>query len=137
MKAIYFLQDTEGVKYYKMDTFWSKSRDFTHAKVHSDSEEDKIRFFNSLLSTFIKWNNLPYTDEEFDRLQKWNGSIYGFQRVLVEKSDGYSLLEDTVLSEPIYLKVIDRFVKDGFLEISDARIFMREKLLSNLLDEKN
>lgn len=120
-----------------MDTFWSKSKVFTNAKVHSDSEEDKTRFFDSLLSSFRPMNGLPYTDEQFDKIQKWNGAIYGFQRVLVEKSDRFSLLEDTVLSEPIYIKVIDRFVKDGFPETSDARILLREKLLNNLLDEKN
>ena len=52
MKAIFFVE-IEGIRFYKTDTFWSKSKDFTNAKVHTDSEDDKRRFFAPLIESVI------------------------------------------------------------------------------------
>ena len=140
MRAVYFVE-IEGIKYYKIDSFWSKSKDFTHAKIHDDSKNDKDRFFTSLISGLKPYKVEEHDDEDWVKIQRWNGSLYGYQTVLSEgKSDRWTaqmhfrLSEDTTLSNPFYLRRIDSVSRKGEVEWSDAIVVMRDKLINDILN---
>ena len=133
MKAIYFIE-IEGVKYYKTDTFWSKSKDFKHAKIHSDSNNDQERFFDPLIYQLKPRQKPEHDEDEWNKLQKWIGSLYGFQRVIKDdESNGWTLSEHALLSEPVYLRIIDTISKSGIVESIDAKVVMRDKLIDDII----
>ena len=66
MTAIYFIELKDGKKLYKTDTFWSKTENLYHAKLHDDSEHDQKRFFESLTSGFKPWKTDELNDEEYN-----------------------------------------------------------------------
>lgn len=137
MRAVYFIE-IEGVKYYKTDSFWSKSKDFTHAKIHDDSQSDRERFFMSLLSGLKPRTDGVHNDEDWKKVQRWIGSLYGYQTVVSEgNSDRWTLSEDTILSKPYYVKRIDSIDRSGKAEFSDAIVVFRDKKIDNILNEED
>ena len=137
MRSIYFIE-IEGVKYYKTDSFWSKNKDFTHAKIHTDSKDDKQRFFTSLISGLKPYptGTAEWDDEDWIKIQRWKGSLYGYQTVVSEgESDRWTLSEDSILSEPKYLKRIDSVTKTGEIEFSDEIVLNRDKKIDELLQK--
>lgn len=103
MRAIYFVE-IDGEKYYKCDTFWSKSKDKKHAKIHNDDQYDQERFFTSLISGFKPYNTKELSDDEFEKMKRYEGSLYGYQKILDEYTPEthYTLLEESNLSDPDY-----------------------------------
>ena len=136
MKAIFFVE-IEGIRFYKTDTFWSKSKDFTNAKVHTDSEDDKRRFFAPLIERLKPYKKFEHSDDEFDKIKKWIGALYGYQKVIKEVSDGWTLSKDSELSDPVYLRIIDSVNKFGDVDSSDAKIVIRNRLINDIFNEKD
>jgi hypothetical protein len=135
MRAIFFIE-IEGVKYYKADSFWSKSKNFTHAKIHTDCKDDKDRFFKSLVSGLKPYpSGTEWDDEDWVKIQRWQGSLYGYQTVVSEgKSDRWTLSEDSVLSKPYYLKRIDTVDRKGEVEFSDAVVVLRDQKINEIIN---
>ena len=133
MRAIYFIE-IQGTKYYKTDSFWSKSKDFTDAKIHDDGKNDKERFFTSLISGLKPYKIEEHDDEDWVKIQRWNGSLYGYQTILSDIKDRWTLAEDTILSKPFYLKRIDSVSRKGETEWSDAIVIKRDNLINDILN---
>ena len=117
-KAIYFVE-SKGVKYYKTDTFWSKSKDYTHAKSHDDSEYDITRFFESLLHYP---NNTNRETKQFDFVDFYDNSIYGYQTI-----DDSNNVMDTH-----YVKII-KYEDDKFIGI-DYKQVNRDSKINDVLN---
>lgn len=137
MRAIYFVE-VKGVKYYKCDTFWSKSSKHTNAKIHNDTKHDQDRFFESLVYGFKPYNVEELNEEEYTRFKNYEGSLYGYQTILdPETTDTrFSLKEDVKLSEPIYLRKIDSISKRGEVDSYDYKtVIERENKINKIIDE--
>lgn len=137
MRAIYFIE-VKGVKYYKCDTFWSKSDKYTHAKIHNDTKHDQDRFFESLIYGFKPYNTDELNDEEYERIKNYEGSLYGYQTILDPETPEtrFSLKEGANLSEPIYLRKIDSISKKGEAESHDYKtVIERENKINQIIDE--
>jgi hypothetical protein len=80
MRAIYFIE-SKGTKYYKTDTFWSKSIEHKYAKVHDDSQYDIERFFTSLLGYWNRNKEKLTSDELSGIVDFYDNSIYGYQLI--------------------------------------------------------
>jgi len=76
MIAIYFIESNR-IKYYKTDTFWSKSKYALHAKEHDDSKYDQERFLESLL--YFPNKDDKSKDELLKVIDFYDNSIYGYQ----------------------------------------------------------
>ena len=133
MRAIYFIE-IEGVKYYKTDTFWTKSSDFTNAKIHEDTSYDKNRFFNSLITGLKPLSDELLEDEDWVNVQRFIGSIYGYQTILSESSVFLPLSRDVILSKPFYLKKIDSVNRKGEVEWTDYMVINRDNLINDILN---
>ena len=120
MTAIYFIE-INGIKYYKTDSFWSMSENYTHAKRHTDSSYDQDRFFKSLIDVLNPYTMLGsfYKGD----VQKCVGGLYGYQHILCEGE----------LSDPFYLRVIDSILENGQVEWSDAKVTFRDKLIDDII----
>lgn len=119
MKAIYFIEK-DGVKHYKCDTFWSKSKNITDAKIHDDSRVDD--FLKSLTSGYI-----------VDGGTLINGSIYGYQTFHESQLDNpYKLKEDPQILQTHYIKII--FVKEGKFEVVDYKEIIRGQKIDQIID---
>jgi hypothetical protein len=138
MRAVYFVE-IEGVRYYKTDSFWSKSKKFTDAKIHDDGKSDKERFFVSLCSGFKPFKKDEHPEDEYnDWILKYSGSLYGYQTVKSDgNSDRFSLSEDAQLSDPIYLRRIDSISRSGIVESSDAIQILRDEKIDQIIGNKN
>jgi len=132
MKAIYFLEK-DNVKYYKCDTFWSKSKDRQNAKIHDDSEYDQDRFFKSALYSLSRIGN--YNEEEKDSIKNFfEGCIYGYQTFDEDQLQSqFSLKEDSEISEPVYLKMIQNIKDDGSFEVIDYKQILRDEKINKII----
>lgn len=132
MKAIYFLEK-DNVRYYKCDTFWSKSQDRQNAKIHSDSEYDQDRFFDSALYSLNRIGN--YNEEEKDSIKDFfEGCIYGYQTFKDDQlQNQFSLKEDSEISEPFYLKMIQNVKDDGTFEVIDYKQILRDEKINKII----
>jgi hypothetical protein len=108
MIAIYFIE-SKGIKYYKADTFWSKTKDYTNAKEHDDTKIDQDRFLESLLNSLS------------DSADFYNNSIYGYQ----------TLDKNKMILDTYYLKLIKLDV-DEYKAIDYIQIIRDEKIKSIL-----
>ena len=136
MRAIYFIE-IDGEKYYKCDTFWSKSRDKKHAKIHNDEQYDQDRFFTSLIGGFKPYNTSELSDDEFQKMKRYEGGLYGYQTILDEptKETAWSLLEESKLSDPIYLRQITSISKEGKTDSIDYKVVNRDIKIDNIINE--
>lgn len=132
-QAIYFIETSNGEILYKEDTFWSKGSDVKQAKVHSDSDEDKERFFKSLC-TSIKPYNIEKQKEFFKiRQEKYKNSKYGYQIVNSNKNITYIMDDENYnLEAPIYLKIILSIDDDYSINSTDFTPYNREIKLTKL-----
>ena len=137
MRAIYFIETKEGEKLYKCDTFWSKSPKHVNAKIHDNSEHDQKRFFLSLISGFKPYKESEWSDKDFEYFKKFEGSLYGFQTVLdpVTKETTWTLLEDTKLSEPIYLTQIISISKSGEVQSPTFEAYKRNNKIEQIINK--
>ncbi len=93
MTAIYFLE-IDKVKFYKCDTFWSRSEKINNAKLHDDSKYDQDRFWNSLTCIMdIGKEEIPI------------GALYGYQLIRGIAS------EEKRREMTVYLRRIDEELK--------------------------
>ncbi len=137
MRAVYFIE-VDGIKYYKCDTFWSKSSKQIHAKIHDDSEYDQKRFFDSLIYGFKPYKEKEWKDEDYPSIKKYENSLYGYQTILDEESKetAFTLKEDSNLSEPIYLIKIETISKSGEVESYDYRkVINRETKINQIIND--
>jgi hypothetical protein len=118
MEAIYFVE-SNGVKYYKTDTFWTKSKDYTHAKSHNDSEYDITRFFESLLH----YPNNPNRSSEFDFVGFYDNSLYGYQTI-----------DDSNVIMTHYVKIIK--YEDGKFIGIDYKQINRDNKINDILNNE-
>jgi hypothetical protein len=120
MVAIYFIE-SNGVKYYKADTFWSKSKDQLHAKEHNDSQHDQERFLESLLY----FHNIA--DKSKDDLVKiiefYDNSIYGYQ----------TLDDNKTILNTYHIKLI-QFDDEKFIT-SDYKQTLRQEKINKIINE--
>lgn len=132
MKAIYFLEK-DNVKYYKCDTFWSKSKDRQNAKIHNDSEYDQDRFFDAALYSLSRIGN--YNEEEKDSIKGFfEGCIYGYQTFDDDQLQSqFSLKEDSEVSEPVYLKMVQNVQEDGTFEVIDYKQILRDEKINKII----
>lgn len=132
MKAIYFLEKN-NIKYYKCDTFWSKSKDRQRAKIHDDSKYDQDRFFDSAMSTLKRIGD--HNNEEKDSIKNFfEGCIYGYQNFEDDQlKNDFSLKEDSEVSEPVYLKVIQNITDDGAFEVIDYKQILRDEKINKII----
>lgn len=118
MKSIYFIESNQ-IKYYKTDTFWSKSIDYRNAKEHDDSKDNQERFLESLL--FLP-NNSEKTEDLLNKTIKfYNNSIYGYQ----------TLDNDNNILDTFYLKLIE-FNGSEFISI-DYKQILRDNKINKIL----
>jgi predicted class III extradiol MEMO1 family dioxygenase len=118
MRAIYFVE-SKGVKYYKTDTFWSKSTDFRHAKDHDDSQHDQDRFLDSLLYR----PNRPDFEKDDKYINFWDNTIYGYQ----------TLNDLGEITSTINLKMIHYDHSDKLLKHTDYKQLIREEKINSIL----
>ena len=138
-KAIYFIE-VDGIKQYKCDTFWSKSPEVRHAKIHDDSKHDQDRFFKSLCDGFKPWGTPELLDSEFETFRKYEGSLYGYQEVLKvdDEFNGYSLLDGYELSEPKYIIQIKSISRKGEVESFDYKTMIERDLkIEKIIDNES
>lgn len=118
MRAVYFIEK-DGVKYYKCDTFWSKSTDITNAKIHDDSRVED--FLKSLIyvSTLISKHVI-------------NGSIYVYQTFNESQLDNpYSLKKDPEILHTHYIKKL--FLNsNGIWEFMDYKEILRNDKIDKI-----
>lgn len=132
MNAIYFIEK-DGIKYYKCDTFWSKSEDRKNAKIHNDSKHDQDRFFDSSLYSLEKI--MTYNEEERDSIKRFfEGAIYGYQTFKDDQlQNQFSLKEDSEISETVYLKMIQNIKDDGSFEVIDYKQILRDEKINKII----
>jgi hypothetical protein len=153
MKAVYFYEDC-GVKYYKCDTFWSTSRDITHAKIHDDSRVDD--FLRSLIDskvTYPSWNeetilnnmfrDILYGYQTFEEselknqgFQGWQGNqgFQGNQGLQGNQGWQFSLKENPKILNTHYIKKIIINSPTDY-KIIDYREIIRNEKISDILGE--
>lgn|SRR5574343_180485 len=134
MKGILFTE-IDGIKWFKCDTFWSKSEKLRNAKIYSSLSHDNIQEFERLLkpvipSYYLK-NDLESPEDSInnyrDRIIELNGSILG-----------YYPLDDNVLEDTYRIKEginIDDLGKPNYLwivEINESKIKESKESESNL-----
>ena len=133
MKAVYFIELTDGTRFYKCDTFWSKSPQIKHSKIHDDSEYDQKRFFESLVSGFKPWQTEELNDEDYQKNKRYEGAKYGYQKVL-DGVTGFTLPEDVKLSEPVYLTQIETINKKGEVSAPTIESYKRDTKINQILN---
>ena len=134
MNAIYFIELKNGKRYYKTDSFWSKSVEFKYAKLHLDTKNDQDRFFISLCGIFKPYKDEELNNDDYKRISdNYIGSLYGYQTIL-SKGEVFCPNENSILSEPIYLIYINSIDKKGNVEYSDARTILRDKKITEILN---
>ena len=140
MNAIYFIE-IEGIKYYKCDTFWSKSANFCNAKLHDDTRvEDFIRSYNyNFEHTGKKLHDLPNSrnSEDYENFRnqciKNIGALFGYQTFDdSEKENDYVLKKDAILNEPKYFYRISDIDDMGNVTIEDYRKIERDKKIDKI-----
>lgn len=113
-QVIYFIETNTGERLYKLDSFWSMSKNYMNSKIHS-SEGDAQRFFESLCYSFKPYKSVDsdlYDIEKLTNLRStYVDSKYGYQIVLTDKTI-YNLEEGIEVGEPIYYKVITDILDD-------------------------
>jgi len=129
MNAVYFIEKN-GVKYYKCDTFWSKSDKIENAKIHNDSENDQERFLKSLLYSLDRGDVRGDVSE--DIINFFQDTKYGYRKFKESEVDGFSLKKDAQISEPIYLKYITNVSKDGY-DIIDYKQILRDEKINKIM----
>ena len=155
MNAVYFIEKN-GVKYYKCDTFWSKSNKIENAKIHNDSQYDQERFLYSLLDSLDQQLNyvrktvdLFISDkvrallEEFKNdpsdgvnesiVNFFQNTIYGYQTFKLSEVEGFSLKKDAKISDTIYLKYITNVSKEGYYDIIDYKQILRDEKINKIM----
>jgi hypothetical protein len=118
MVAIYFIE-SKGIKYYKADTFWSKTKDYTYAKEHDDTKIDQDRFLESLL-----YSQNSLSDgivAQTLSVDFYNNSIYGYQ----------TLDKNKMILDTHYLKLI-KLDGDKY-KANDYRQIIRDEKIKNIL----
>lgn len=137
MRAVYFVE-IDGEKHYKCDTFWSKSKNKKHAKIHNDEQYDQERFFTSLIGGFKPYNTKELSDDEFEKMKRYEGSLYGYQTILDEYTPEthYTLLEESNLSDPIYLRQIISISRDGITDSIDYKVINRDLKINKIINQK-
>ena len=140
MNAIYFIE-RDGVRYYKCDTFWSKSKKIENAKIHTDSEHDQERFLKSLLyplenrkedvGGFIVTARVNPIE---NLIKQFQDTKYGYQTFTNSEISGLSLKESAKVSEPIYLKYITNVKKDSY-DIIDYKQILRDEKIDKIMEK--
>jgi len=129
MKAVYFLEKNK-VKYYKRDTFWSKSKKIENAKIHSDSVYDQERFFESALYS------LKNCKGKEEIINFYEGCIYGYQTFKEDQlQTKLSLKKDSEISETVYLKMIKNIQKDGKFETINYKQILRDEKIDKIMEK--
>jgi len=137
--CIYTAQDEcdflkkEGTKLYKTDSFWSKSDNIEHAKIHNDSLEDQKRFLVALDSL----RHMDFSDKDFEYFQnRYVGGRYGYQTILEKETEEtrWSLKSDTKLSAPIYLTEIYSLDRNGKMNYLEIEAYKRDKQIGKILN---
>ncbi len=131
MNAIYFIE-REGVRYYKCDTFWSKSKKIENAKIHTDSEHDQERFLKSLL--YPLENRKEDVNPIENLIKQFQDTKYGYQTFTNSEISGLSLKESAKVSEPIYLKYITNIKKDSY-DIIDYKQILRDEKIDKIMEK--
>lgn len=131
MNAVYFIELKDGRRLYKADSFWSKTEDIKKAKIHDDSEYDKQRFFESLVSSFKPWIENELTDERWEAYKKCEGGKYGYQTFNLDTSLNLDL---STLSEPYYLTQIESISKSGDVVAPTIESYKRDIKLNQILN---
>lgn len=134
-QAVYFVETKEGERLYKLDTLWSTGGVNDGVKVHTDSEDDKERFFNSLCSYFKPWDYIFYNERLIKIRERYTNSKYGYQVILSEQQIDY--LQDQELSKPIYLKLIQEINDDFIVKSVDYTPYDRDTKIDLILNESN
>lgn len=135
MRALYFIEATDGTKYYKCDTFWSKSHKRTHAKIHEDTQYDKDRFFTSLIYGFKPYKGEELSDEDYTVFKKYVGGLYGYQTIIdeVTPETQFTIKEDTNISEPVYLRQIVSIDRKGEVDSIDYKVINRDLKINSII----
>jgi hypothetical protein len=120
MIAIYFIE-SKGIKYYKTDTFWSKSKDQLHAKEHDDSKDDQERFLESLLYFPNKGDKSK--DDLVKTIEFYDNSIYGYQ----------TLDDNKTILNTYHINLI-QFDGEKFIT-SDYKQTLREEKINKIINE--
>ena len=127
MRAIYFIE-SKGVKYYKTDTFWGKSKDFKHAKYHDDSQHDQDRFLDSLLYSNYSPQGTRPNRSDFEKDDKhinfWDNSIYGYQ----------TLNDLGEIISTVNVKIIHYDQSDKLFKHNDYKQLIREDKIDKILE---
>jgi hypothetical protein len=131
MNAIYFIE-REGIRYYKCDTFWSKSKKIENAKIHTDSEHDQERFLKSLL--YPLENRKEDVNPIENLIKQFQDTKYGYQTFTNSEISGLSLKESAKVSEPIYLKYITNIKKDSY-DIIDYKQILRDEKIDKIMEK--
>ena len=124
MTSVYFIEK-QGIKYYKTDSFWSKSKEIKNAKRHGDSEYDQDRFFEALCYNLKPYKSEEWDDENYLKILEYKDSIYGYQTII----DPECSIVDTV-----YLKVIEDTSKTGEVSSTSYKIKNREDKINKLIN---
>ncbi len=94
MKYLYFVE-IDGVKYYKGDTFWSKTSDITQAKCYN---EHRVRLLVSYGQGFGYWKETE-PDDYKSNYSKHDGALLG-----------YSEYEDSIDDDSVAIKTAYLFI---------------------------
>ena len=76
-----------------------------------------------------------YNEEEKDSIKRFfEGCIYGYQTFDEDQLQSqFSLKEDSEISEPVYLKMIQNIKDDGSFEVIDYKQILRDEKINKII----
>lgn len=135
-QVIYFIETNTGEREYKLDSFWSRSKNYMNSKIHS-SEDDAQRFFESLCYGFKPYKSLDSDLKPTLKLTNlrstYVNSKYGYQIILTDRYIQY-LEEGIEVGEPIYYKVITDILDDFTVISEDYTRYNRDNKIDEILN---
>ena len=134
MKYIYFTE-RNGVKYYKLDTFWSSSDDISRSKIYSTIDKDLL---NSYVYNIEMWAQNRY-DKFLEHYKDYHHSSLGYQIIeddQVNPDNEYILIDNPVPKDTVYLYTMNVY-EDGKAELTDYKKVNRERKIKSILSTKN
>jgi len=131
LKYIYFIE-RNGVKYYKLDTFWSESKDITSSKVYSSINLELLDSYTHTISYWFENNQDAY----LKHYEEWNNAFLGYQTLeddQTQPDNKYILVDKPIISDTTYIFTLNIY-KDCTIVLRDYKIKNRENKLKIILE---
>jgi len=131
MKYIYFIE-RKGVKYYKLDTFWSESKDITRSKVYRNINKDLLTSYGYGLEMLFDNNPGKYLND----YEYFNNAYLGYQTLEDDQVHPYNeriLIDKPIPIDTTYIFTLNVY-ENGTNELTDYKRENRERKIKTILD---